>query len=1062
MALIGIRFEHLTYAQAAILFAVPAVFFIGLSLRSMAGLGPVRRFVALGLRLALLATLVLILAGLKVERRAKDVEVIVVKDISLSTARVSGYPGGTLGSSIDKFVADVAKTKQPGDRIGIVSFAQQALIEAMPSKVLGSSASAVRDVAGGTDIGAAIQLSLATFGDGAMRRLVLITDGNNTTGDLDSALALARSQQIPIDVVPLYYDAKGEVLLDRLTTPTWRRENEPFTMDIVLRSTNATPSTGKLTVLHQGIPMAIGEKGELFRRVGLQPGLNIERVRVPALHAAGTHEFRALFEPDDAASGNGISIQQPGTPGSTPGGTGASAATTQPSKAMSTALLANRSGSSFTFVRGKGQILYVDNVPGGGGVILRDALARQGISITDENVIDPTRFPTSLIQLTNYDAIILANVPRGMGGLSEEQESNLAQYVHELGGGLVVIGGPEAFGAGGWSGSKLEKILPVDMEVPSQRQIPKGALVLNMHSCEMPDGNYWGEQCAIKATEALSARDEIGILSFDWGGRGSQWDFPLQAKGDGGKAVAAIKQMRLGDMPSFDDSFNVALHGRDGNPGLKDSDAKQKHMICISDGDPAPPAESLIQEYIDAKVTVSTVSVYPHDGSDAGLPHTMRIIAERLHGRAYGPINDNPQQLPQIFIKEASVVKRSLIQEDGKGFQLSQAPALTDAIKGISVPGTITGYVLTARKNSPQVEVPIVVGAQHDPVLAYWQTGLGRSIVFTSDAYNRWAASWYASPVFDRFWSQVVRAVAKPPMNAELDIQTSQEGDKGKIVVEATKTENQGGGFQSFLNIHGQVIAPDGTTKEVRLLQTAPGVYEAQFDAPQQGNYVVSMAYSSPDGKGGMLLSGLARTSSRELRDLHSNDTELNEIATRTAGRLLTPWDVATNTWFTRDGLAPKVSPLPVWQSLIPLALLLLILDVAIRRIALDKPMVLAALNAVRGYLRGFTATTREDVDKEHARKMAALREREAALQAAQGTLSPDLSPQLGPTAAPLPKVEGDLTDLVGGASATDTSTRRETGKPKPDAPKGDAISGLMAAKKKAQQKIDEKRNEET
>src|SRR5690606_16570665 len=128
--------------------------------------------------------------------------------------------------------------------------------------------------------------------------------------------------------------------------------------------------------------------------------------------------------------------------------------------------------------------------------------------------------------------------------LSERQQELLTSYVHDMGGGLLMIGGPNAFGAGGWQGSKLEEILPVDMDIPAQRQIAKGALVLIMHSCEMPNGNYWGEQCAIKAVEALSNRDEIGVLSYDWGRAGpggTQWDFPLQEKGDGPKVIAAIK-----------------------------------------------------------------------------------------------------------------------------------------------------------------------------------------------------------------------------------------------------------------------------------------------------------------------------------------------------------------------------------------------------------------------------------------------------------------------------------------------------------------------------------------
>ena len=104
-----------------------------------------------------------------------------------------------------------------------------------------------------------------------------------------------------------------------------------------------------------------------------------------------------------------------------------------------------------------------------------------------------------------------------------------------MGGGLVMIGGPDAFGAGGWQGSKLEEVLPVNMDIPAQRQIPKGALVLVMHSCEMPDGNYWGEQCALKAAiETLSERDEIGVISYAWngpGGGGIELGFPAPDEG---------------------------------------------------------------------------------------------------------------------------------------------------------------------------------------------------------------------------------------------------------------------------------------------------------------------------------------------------------------------------------------------------------------------------------------------------------------------------------------------------------------------------------------------------
>jgi len=54
--------------------------------------------------------------------------------------------------------------------------------------------------------------------------------------------------------------------------------------------------------------------------------------------------------------------------------------------------------------------------------------------------------------------------------------------------------------------------------------------------------------------------------------------------------------------------MSVALHGGGGNKGLIDSNAKQKHVIIISDGDPAAPNANLVAEYKAAKVSVSTVT----------------------------------------------------------------------------------------------------------------------------------------------------------------------------------------------------------------------------------------------------------------------------------------------------------------------------------------------------------------------------------------------------------------------------------------------------------------------
>ncbi|HQY87564.1 MAG TPA: VWA domain-containing protein, partial [Tepidisphaeraceae bacterium] len=640
----------MSFWQLVGLFALLSIPIVLLGLKSLAGLGPVRRWVALGARLLVLLAFLVLIAGARWDRINKDVEVIVLRDVSESTRLMSNLPASTLRDSVDIWLnktIEEDQDKKATDRIGVISFDNQAYVDAIPAETLIPTARAVREGGNGTDVAGAIQLGLATksYDDtsgGAMKRLVLIWDGNATQGDLDKAIDLAKANNIPIDVMPLDYEAKNEVVVERFVAPTWRRENEPFSIDVILRSTNLTNVMGDLSVLHQGTPMDLNDQEagmQTRRRITLRPGVNKVSVPVPALTDSGVHQFKAIFEaPNVDASVAGSS-------------------TNRPTKSSTDTLLDNNVANAFTFVRGKGKVLYVDNESGLRSNFLRAALKKEGIEL-DPNRVGVDQFPTSMIDLQDYEAVILQNIPRGQGGLSEEQQAMLAAYVHDMGGGLVMIGGEETFGAGGWQNSKLEEVLPILMEVPAERNVPKGALALIMHSCEMANGNFWGIQCGIKAVETLSPKDEIGVLSYAWqgvnGGK-SSWDFPLGERGDGTKPIEAIKNMQLGDMPDFDDAMAAAL-GEPGKYGLLDSDARMKHAIIISDGDPQPPSKSVLQKYIDNKITVSTIVVYPHGGRELS---TMKDIAEKTGGRAYGPIESNPSQLPQIFTKEATVVRRS-------------------------------------------------------------------------------------------------------------------------------------------------------------------------------------------------------------------------------------------------------------------------------------------------------------------------------------------------------------------------------------------------------------------
>ena len=482
-----IQFDYMSYLEAAILFAAlaaPVVFF---GRRSLVALGPVRKWVAIGARCLVLLLIVLILAGIRVERTNRDVEVMVLRDVSRSTQLVP-VTGGNLRKAVDDYLKKVVATdeaKKPGDRIGLISFDRDATVDAAPNPELILDARGTRDSANGTDVAGAIQLALATMSREAMDRLVLIWDGNQNLGNLDEAIRQAASKGIPIDVMPLQYEAKNEVIVESMNSPPNRRENEPFTIDVVLRSTNPNAVKGNLRVRHLGQDMDLDptQPGvQPTREITLENGRHVEHVQVPALASGGVHQFEAIFEAPTVTTSLGGK---------------------ETTSVVGDTIRDNNVASTFTFVRGKGQVLYVDNVDGGLGKFLMTALQGQGINV-DASRTSVDQFPTSLVELQNYDAVILANVRRGSGGLSDQQQEMLASYVRDTGGGLVMVGGYDTFGAGGWQGSKLEEVLPVNMDIPATRMIPKGALAILVHSCEFANGNYWGMQCALKAAEVLS------------------------------------------------------------------------------------------------------------------------------------------------------------------------------------------------------------------------------------------------------------------------------------------------------------------------------------------------------------------------------------------------------------------------------------------------------------------------------------------------------------------------------------------------------------------------------
>ncbi len=248
----------------------------------------------------------------------------------------------------------------------------------------------------------------------------------------------------------------------------------------------------------------------------------------------------------------------------------------------------NNRAEGFTHARGKAQVLLIEGTPNEHSELVEALRDKEievkvlvGPRIDGSTGIGGDTLPTDLAQLQPYDTVILANVPKE--SFTESQHELLATNCHDMGAGLIMIGGPDSFGAGGWMNTPVEKALPVNMQIKALKVQGIGAMVLIMHASEIPEGNYWQKVVAKAAISSLSNYDFVGMLH--WEGQ-EAWLFTLRTIGSGrGHMLRLVDRMTPGDMPDFDPSLQMAM--KDLN---RIKDAMSKHIVIISDGDPTPPS----------------------------------------------------------------------------------------------------------------------------------------------------------------------------------------------------------------------------------------------------------------------------------------------------------------------------------------------------------------------------------------------------------------------------------------------------------------------------------------
>jgi uncharacterized membrane protein len=1001
---------------------------VWISRRSLSGLGPRRKALAITVRLLLVAVLAAALAEPRFRRATDAVTVLFVVDRSQSIPE-DPEPDQPVALARDRRwerVRQVIEEAVSGrgvahrdDAAGLILFGKRPKLVLPPAMV--DRLPVDLDLAGpidgtATDIAAALKLAMASFPEGRGKRIVLISDGNETIGRAEEQANLARQNSVEIDTIALAagYRHENEVLVQAVEAPPTATRGARLPVRVLIR--NAHPGRvvdGRLEVLKIGGGPAVAVPGQTVRQqlleiedspqvldnsrnpatVRLYPGLNVFRFLDRAEAEEETSfSYRATLTPLASAPLEGGRVVA-GLPGDRP---------------------ANNRATTAVVARGQRRVLFLDDVPalkGSRHRYLVETLIGAQIRLDWLPVEKlPAEKNDLAVFLSNYDSVLIGNVPAER--FTADQQESIRAAVSDQGCGLVMIGGPDSYGPGGYQQTPIEAALPVDCEIKALKAAGKGGLVLIMHASEMADGNQWQKQIAKLAIQRLGPLDLVGLTQYGLGPQGVQWLIPFQPVGESGstnraRILAAIDRMIPGDMPDLNPFLQEAADT------LADPkyELSVKHCILISDGDPnySAPGRAAVRQMAANNITCTTVGVATHGGAEKTR---LKEIAEATQDAQGKPGNfydvTNPSQLPAIYIKESRRVSQSFIYDKAFTPILRLRGGPTEGLPEALPP--LFGFVRTTRKESPLVEMAIEgppVMEQRFPILATWRYGLGKSAAFTSDARSIpgseerfWDRDWVASELYRKFWEQLVNWSLREAERGRLQLVTEYRDGRVRIVADVRDEQDRPVGG---LTLSGRVSTPSAAAESpppIVFRSKGGGLYEAEFPAEEAGSYFVTVQAIRPklggDGKivrdaAGQPLTevydsaraGVTVPYSPEFADLESNTPLLRRLAELTGGQFYTEDDprldeaVRTAAFFRPAPDATRAL-LPFWYWLVFAAGILLLVDVAIRRISLELAEVRSTCGKAWAWLRGWNEPEPEagsGLDRLSRRKAAVARE---------------------------------------------------------------------------------------
>ena len=733
------------------------------------------------LRLGCLAVLVAMLAGMRmtVAISARGVEIVALLDDSRSIAP-------------DQFawmrsrVREVARAMDSRDRMGVIGFGRDARLIAPLSDPRLISEARITPDRGATDIAAALTAAQSLFSADADRRILLLSDGNQTRGSAAAEIPALVDDQTRIFTAAPPAPAVARVALTGFHAPQDVRAEQQFSFEIAIESEALAPVDAQLRLLRDGAPVG-------GQHVTLHQGMN--RFELPyRMQRAGAYLMSADLTVAPALDA------------------------------------INPRAEAALSVAGAPRVLIAS---ASRPESLLDALKVRHYRV---EMIAPRALSAKARDYLPYQLVVLDDAPAS--AIPAPVQHALNRYVAELGGGLVVTG--EALRNEHYKGGDLEKALPVSFKEqppPPSREPIAVYLCIDRSNSMSYDSRYpavrdgerirYAKQAAIALLRQLDDTDYAGVIAFD-----SQ---PyvlghLQPLGeDRTDLEARIERLQPGGGTDFKDALEIAQRE------ILDSGIPVRQVILLTDGDTNRQYhdhDALIAQFAKDRIPVSTIRI----GPDLENLRLLQDFAQATGGVFYRV--EDIEKLPLLLVG----LTRQAMNRRAQGRTAVEEGAPSAILSGIAAKDIppIDFYASTKAKDGAIVALSVTRAGQGSPLLAAWQYGLGRAAIFAADPDSLATLSWIRWNHYAQFWSQLAGWTMREGAPGMFAIRMRTAAD-GAVTVEAEKAD-----AKPAPNLVCRITGP-GRALDVPMTQTDMSLYTGEVGPLPRGKYAATLMVKAGD-----------------------------------------------------------------------------------------------------------------------------------------------------------------------------------------------------------------------